>query len=339
MRILYVGLRNKSHSTVGGYDKICNMPYSSNISSNSFPFSNIPLGKLDPGCCCFIKRLLRRVNISIPQVLSHLLRWKYDITHLYYAEFVIPFLPYFKNNKHKIVATIHLDIGSYRCPNRFLKFFKRLDGLIVLSSQQSIMLNEKYGLKTTFIPHGFSKPVYSFKEPVDRKGQFVDRTKVNLFVAGSNYRDIQLLKDVVFYSMGKELPICFHLVGMNSKIKDDFFNCSNVRIYNRLDDDKYFSLLSICDYNFLPLLFATANNVLLEAQFSSKRSILPRIGGVLDYAAPEPLNMFYESTDDLIILLSSLAKEKSSNPDFELFVKRFEWNTIYNQLLEYYQSL
>ena len=41
----------------------------------------------------------------------------------------------------------------------------------------------------------------------------------------------------------------------------------NAITYDWVDDNVYYTLLSKCDYNFLPLAFATANNTLLEAQF------------------------------------------------------------------------
>lgn len=341
MKILFVGLRNMNHSSAGGYDKIANMPNTHSISSNSYPFSNIPLGKLkDKGCMVFIKKILRRVNVWIPHFLSHFYRWNYDITHLYYGEFVIPFWLYLKSKRHKVVTTIHLNIDSYRFPWLYVFFFKKLDGIVVLSSQQEKLLKQKYGLKTTFIPHGFSKPIYTHKEPLDCTGQQLDKSKINLFVAGSNYRDIHLLKNIVDYSAKRNLSICYHLVGMPINVKEDLSVFDNVRIYNRLSDDEYFSLLSICDYTFLPLLFATANNVLLESQFIGKSSILPMIEGIIDYAAPTPLNMFYTSYEDLCSLFLSLNKpEKQECVELQVYAKKFEWSNIYTQLRKYYETL
>ena len=340
MKILFVGLRNKKHSSAGGYDKISMMPNTSLLSSENYPFADIPLGDLSGKYkCIFFYRILRRINILFPQILSHFYRWKYDITHLYYDEFIIPFWPYLKSKKHKVVLTVHLDIESYRFPKLFVENFKRLNGLIVLSSQQVRILKEKYNLDAKFIPHGFFRPVYSMKSVFDNTGKSIDNNFVNLFVAGNNYRDIDTLIAAITYVERECIPIRFHLVGMSSDVKMKMYNHKTVYIYNRLSDDEYFSLLSSCDYNFLPLLFATANNTLLEAQFCGVVSILPKIGGILDYSAPEPLNIFYRTRDELFVNLSSLKKISSKNKDIMKFAEQFEWKNIYAQLLDYYNSL
>ena len=72
--------------------------------------------------------------------------------------------------------------------------------------------------------------------------------------------------------------IMFHAVGQCSDWKKRMSSMENITVYPFLSDD-YYSLLSKCDYNFLPLTFATANNALLEAQALGITSILPKISG------------------------------------------------------------
>ena len=339
MKILFVGRRDLKHSNSGGYHKIAFMPNAVHVTSERFPGFKIPYGDIShlyrvP----LFYRILRRINISLPEIVSHILRWEYDITHLYYGDHLIPFLPYLRSCSHKMVITIHLDLERKGKSKRmFLWNLRRFDGIIVLSSNQQKMLREKYNINSTFIPHGFSIPKFSYKLPVDVQGRFIDKLQINIFVSGSNYRDLVLLSRIIRSQVSNK-SIHFHLVGMETAFKERMYLYQNVSIYNRLSDDEYFTLLSCCDYNFLPLYFATANNALLEAEFLGITSILPAIGGIEDYAALAPLNMFYNSFEDLLTLFSFLEKQKAKE-EIKLFASKFEWENIYKQLENYYRSL
>lgn len=134
MNILFVGRRDPAHSLYGGYDKIALMPQSRLLSSERMPFYKIPLGDINKMYRFpLFYRLLRRINLLIPDVLSHFYRWKYDITHLYYGDRMISFWPYMKSKSHKIVITIHLDIHRHRNPKLFISALRRFDGIIVLA--------------------------------------------------------------------------------------------------------------------------------------------------------------------------------------------------------------
>lgn len=69
-------------------------------------------------------------------------------------------------------------------------------------------------------------------------------------MAGSNYRDIETLKDVIKHVDNMGHSLYFHLVGIDRKIRNILNEYHFVRVYNRLSDDEYFTLLSLCDYNF-----------------------------------------------------------------------------------------
>lgn len=339
MNILFVGRRDPAHSLYGGYDKIALMPQSRLLSSERMPFYKIPLGDINKMYRFpLFYRLLRRINLLIPDVLSHFYRWKYDITHLYYGDRMISFWPYMKSKSHKIVITIHLDIHRHRNPKLFISALRRFDGIIVLSSEQCKYLNDNYNLDAIFIPHGFIKPKFIEKIPVAVDGNKINANDINIFVAGSNYRDIETLKDVIKHVDNMGHSLYFHLVGIDRKIRNILNEYHFVRVYNRLSDDEYFTLLSLCYYNFLPLLFATANNTLLEAQFCGVTSILPYIGGIEDYAAPSPLNIFYKSREDLFVILPKLSKQEKK-VEIMKYAEQFEWNNVWNLLNDYYKKV
>lgn len=322
MKILFSGFRDKNHSSAGGYDKIVNLPGSYYVSDHDVPLGSIPVGQRG-----------KSINLFLLDLLTRCLRFKYDIIHIFYGDNII--FPYLKLKRHKIVATIHLDISKRkRFPSLYVKALQNLDGVIVLSSEQVKLLKREYNINATFIPHGFSKPQFNIcKIEIDTLNP------INIFFSGVNYRDKTTLIESVKYVKDKDLNIVFHIVGQ----KDDALlqklrQYNNVVCYPRLSDDEYFTLLSSCDYNFLPLTFATANNALLEAQFLGVKSILPNIDGISDYAAPSPMNIFYNSLLELFSYLEILQKQEKQE-NLMKFSERFLWKNIYDELNIFYSKL
>lgn len=86
----------------------------------------------------------------------------------------------------------------------------------------------------------------------------------------------------------------------------------------------------------MPVTFATANNALLEAQAVGIKSILPRIPGILDYAAID--NIFYDNIENLINLIDHLSKSSIST-EIISHAQKFRWENIYLQLDEFYRGL
>jgi len=329
MRILFSGFKDPYHSKYGGYDKITeiNLPKKILLSEDYF------LGKSN------FKSHIMRIPFTLLDMATRIKRFKFDITHLFYGEItMLFFLPYLKNKKHKTVITVHLDIEQRRVPQLFVWILKFFDGVIVLSSEQKKYLKDKYNINSTFIPHGFSKPIFNEVEVYNVIGDKFDNTKINLLTIGNNYRDFETLDNIITNFRGHS-KYHFHLVGIPNHIKLKYQNFENVSLYNRLSDDEYYSIISKSDYLFLPLSFATANNALLEAQYLNLPCILPLIPGVLDYAAPAPLNLFYTGVTDLKNKFLQLEK-KPKTTELEYFARtNFDWSQIYKSLTTYYYSL
>lgn len=326
MRVLFSGYRDLNHSSAGGYDKIIGYPNSDYISDKDVPLGFLPLGKRGKG-----------LNLLFLDIYTHILRRKYDIIHLFYGDTIT--LPYYKSKSHKVVATIHLSLADKRNYHaNFIEMLKRLDGVIVLSSEQERILKEEYNIEAIFIPHGFSKPIFEITSFPEFQDVFLSN-RINVFYSGSNYRDVELFIETVDYCNYHHLNIFFHVVGQKETIKQQLNHLDNVVCYRRLSDDEYFSVLSLCDYNYLPLTFATANNALLEAQFLGVRGIYPRIAGIEDYAAPEPLNLFYKTKQELFSIFDNMTKVKSPSQSLINYSESFLWENIYIQLSDYYKGL
>lgn len=318
LKILFSGYRDPLHSSAGGYDWISKMPQTEAIFADNVPFGFIPQHKRG-----------KFINVFFLELVSKFKARKFDILHHFYGDNLK--LKCGKSNNYKTVATVHMDIKGRKNQDHFIRVLRSLDGVIVLSTSQKREL-KKYGINAEFIPHGFNKPAF---EKIETG---VDHSKLNIVVSGSNYRDIDTLLKTVKKCLERRPDIVFHLLGQPKEIKDILTSYNNCICYKRLDDNTYYSLISDCDYNFLPLTFATANNALLEAQFLGVTSILPNISGISDYAAPPSLNIYYNTQEELDNIFVSLTKSAQSDAIVN-YAKRFEWCNIYPLLYDYYKSL
>lgn len=318
LNILFVGYRDNNHSSAGGYDKITNFPDADSLMGENVPFGFIPVGQKGKFLNLFFLDLYTRFREN-----------RYDIVHYFYGE-MLKRVNLRKGRTCKVVATIHMNVDHEKV--RLINKLREIDGVISLSSWQSEMLKSEYGINATFVPHGFDKPSFTFKE------LGIDKEMINIVVSGKNYRNREQLIRTIEFCNKNSRTIRFHLLGQSDDIKRIVADFDNVICYPRLSDNDYFSVISSCDYNFLPLTFATANNALLEAEFLGVKSILPAITGISDYAAPAPLNMFYNTDEELFELLLSLNKCSKSD-ELITYSNRFLWSNIYNELMNYYKSL
>lgn len=318
MKILYEGLRDPNHSSAGGYDWITHYPGAETLWDYQAPFS-------------FIKPNQRgkRINLFFQDLKARKMAQDYDILHYFYGDNLRR--SFHNNRNYKVVATIHMDINKKKNKSVFVDILKSLDGVITLSSSQQAHL-QKIGISSVFIPHGFNKPIFNKQETG------MDFSRINIVVSGSNYRDVEMLQAAIDYCEKNIKTVFFHLLGQPKGVKELLSNCSNALCYPRLDDDRYYSIIADCDYSFLPLTFATANNALLESQFLGVRSILPRITGIEDYAAPAPLNDYYGTWEELANILSNLTKQELDT-EIQEYSEKFQWDNIYKQLERYYKTL
>jgi glycosyltransferase involved in cell wall biosynthesis len=212
---------------------------------------------------------------------------------------------------------------------------KTLDAIIVLKKDYVEAVYRATGVKTVFIPHGFDKPVFKKVMTGDIRGNSINTEMINVSFIGENYRDYDILDFIIRNTSNKN--IVFHLIGQRQETIEIFKKKPHVLCYSYLDNNAYYSLLSNCDYNFLPLTFATANNVLLEAQSLGIVSILPRLSGILDYAAGEG-NIYYDANDDLLKIFNGL-KKSSVQGKLIKYSEKFAWKEIFKQLDLFYNGL
>lgn len=321
MKVLVSGFRDLAHSKFGGYDFVGYNPNCFFLQANEYE-----RGKFS------IKGKWRRLFLIYFDFLTRVTSRNYDLLHIIYGDSQLTF-PFFKNRKRVNVITMHRDM-ELRSPllKRYTYYMlRKFDAVIVLSKNQQ-NLYEKKGINSYFIPHGFNTPIFN----IVNLGNDFKCSDINIFFSGTNYRDYVTLYKVLDFTE-ETTNIKFHVVGQK-KEKEKLRKYKNVVVYDFLNDDMYYTLLSNCDYNFLPLTFATANNALLEAQSLGIQSILPNIDGITDYAASNPLNFFYKDENELLDFFSALKKNDKSK-ELVNFSKKYLWDNIYKQLNELYYEL
>ncbi len=317
MKILYAGYRDCNHSRYGGYDYIRYYPNSVYLDAENLPLGKIPAGTRG-----------KRLNLMFLDFFARREKNNFDIIHYFYGD-VCLFKQKPKDSLAKFVSTIHLKTD--RLSSHKIEILKSHDCVIALSLSETNNLKE-LGINSYFIPHGFQMPVF---EKRYHKG--FDANLINIFYSGMNYRDFTTFFKIAKKYNERKIPIRFYAVGQLEDNKAKLKELNNVVICPRLDDNEYYSLLSQCDFNFLPLTFATANNALLEAQALGIVSIIPKISGISDYAESEH-NLFYSNYDEIVALFDNLSKSEI-NTNLSSFSNKFLWENVYAQLRVVYEDV
>lgn len=323
MRVLFIGNEITSHTSSGGY-----------IHIRKFPGADF----LDVATVCPLfwrmGKPFKFLNYILAVRKACRLSKKYDIVHSIYEDNY--YFPLFYKCRCKSVGTVHLDVtGNYNPIRKFLlnRVLRKLDYIITLSNEQKTRMSN-LGYRCDFIPHGFIRPEFS---PVDLGLCNIpfDESKLNIFFSGNTYRDLDTLEMAISKTQDRE-DVVFHVLSQKGESKHRFMRYKNVVAYDRVEDDVYYTLLSRCDYNFLPLTFATANNTLLEAQFLGITSILPALGGIMDYASKE--NLFYNSHAELLDILHRIQKMPTSDAILK-HADKYNWENIYKLLEKKYREI
>ncbi len=319
--LLFIGYSSEVRTKQSGYEHIVDLKddnyKTSYLDAKNLPFGFIPCGTRG-----------KRLNLYFLEFIGHMKSKKYDLIHNFHCDQpAILKIP--SKRKYKAVATTHLNYHEFS--ERQIKILKSYDAVICLNSAEERFLQDLC-INAKFIPHGFNKPNFQFNRAI--LDNYKD--KINICFSGVCYRDYETLEFFISQIQDKDY-IQLHLLGQKKTEKERFSKFKNVKIYDFLSDDDYYSVLASCDYNFLPLTFATANNTLLEAQFLGVESILPNMEGLSDYAS-EKFNIFYSNKIELLGIIKHLRKNEK-NLELESFSNKFLWNSIFKETIRLYNSL
>ena len=201
--------------------------------------------------------------------------------------------------------------------------FKRAKAIVCVSRNLLVRIPKKFAHKSQFIPHGVDTAFWdpalaNYSEHIDGKPY--------LLCVGSHGADLSTLKELVTRNSG----IRFVLLGLG----DELVQCGNVQKLSRVSDEElrnlYYGAMAVVK----PLLFATANNSLLEALSMGKTVVTNRIDGVKDYV-DDTTCVFIENLPNLD--LSGLTNQTLDQGQIRRFaINKYSWKVILEQYLRCY---
>jgi glycosyltransferase involved in cell wall biosynthesis len=328
--VLFSGFRFTHHNEGSGYDGIVADPRHY-VCGNRLLWGGRPE-----------TTLARKLNFVLVDLVTLWRGLGYSTVHYFYPENTVHFSPLLlKCLGKRVVYTLHLDeqilLSRPRTPFGWLKrkCFKYADLVISLSSQQTRNLQRELpGRSICFVPHGLAMEA-PVPEPLEER--FRDPKVV---VVGSNYRDFDLLQRIVAGRGAR--PVTFHLVGLDQDSRRRFLGVPGVVVHGRLGCAEYRELLQSCLVMALPLVFATANNALLEAHKFHLPALCSDIPGARDYATcgtgffPDA-DAFWQGYDRIAALERSGYRDLCLRSHREA-VGRFSWDAVRLQLDRLYAS-
>ena len=194
---------------------------------------------------------------------------------------VLPGVVHYKELRQNLFLLLKYQVLQKRA-------FRRAKEIACVSRNLLEALPGKYKAKARFIPHGVDT---EFWDPALAKTPAAIPEGPYVLCVGAHGLDRQLLADFV----GANPVINFVFVGIKDKLGD----YANTYYMHKVSDEDLRDLYFGASLMFRPLLFATANNSILEALAMGKTVLASRIPGVTDYL-----------TDDTCIFIDSL-KDKS----------------------------
>ena len=232
--------------------------------------------------------------------------------------------------KNKFTFTLHVLPGVVKYKEfrqnafLFLKYhliqkraFRRARNIVCVSSNLLEGIPKKYRSKARFIPHGVDT---EFWDPALAKMPKAFPDGGYVLSVGSHGMDRQLLGQLI--EANPSVPFVF--VGVKEKLGDH----PNAHYLSKISDEELRDLYLGAALTSRPLLFATANNCILESMAMGKTILVNRIPGVTDYL-----------TDDTCVFTDTLKAMSLANiPALKLdpaFIRRtaiekFSWASVVN---------
>ena len=206
--------------------------------------------------------------------------------------------------EHQFTMTLHVlpSVVKYKefKQNAFLllkyhviqkRAFRRAKEIVCVSRNLLEAIPKKYQSKARFIPHGVDT---EFWDPALAKMPVAFPEGGYVLCVGAHGLDLDLFRE--FIEANPSVP--FVMVGVKDKLGDH----SNAHYLSKISDEDLRDLYLGAGLTFRPMLFATANNCILESLAMGKTVLANRIPGVTDYL-----------TDDTCIFIDTLRDKSLAN--------------------------
>jgi glycosyltransferase involved in cell wall biosynthesis len=285
----------------------------------------------------FIKRDIffsKRLAIS---KFAFSIEYKFDVVHALYTD-----CAYYQKHKN-LISTLHvspyLEVNKKSLSTAFLflkhnliekHVFKNSRKLIIVAKNLVTGI-ESYKNKIHFIPHGINTEYWS-----PERFHTNPPTKDYVLSVGNNGVD----KEILIRAIKDNPDINFIFVGLRN------FECNlnNLIQKSGISDDELKELYYNCSFFIRPMIFATANNSILEAMSMGKPVLISTPSGQYDYFDDESpyikvvKNMNFSSEiSNFINVINNFSLDDSI--DIRSYtIAKFCWSNIFAQTYDLYQS-
>lgn len=203
--------------------------------------------------------------------------------------------------------------------------FRRAKEIVCVSRNLLDGIPERYRSKARFIPHGvdteFWNPALAKAPTAFPEGRYV-------LCVGSHGMDWTIMN--AFIAANPDVP--FIMVGVKPKLNSS----PNVHYLSKISDEELRDLYLGAGLTFRPLLFATANNCVLESLAMGKTILINRIPGVTDYLTDDTCVFTDTLKDRSLAGMTSLRLDSARIR--QTAIEKFSWTNVVNAYLEIYNQ-
>ncbi len=270
---------------------------------------------------------------------KHIDKCSPKIAHISYLESMFAYLAQQeKDEKCKWIGTVHQPPSWFRLHYTQLSNFKRLDGIITMSTEQEDFFKEFTNCPVKMIKHGVACDF--FKPSNSQKSEF------RVMFSGFWLRNITTLKEVIKNLSATYSDIVFDLLVPYNARKDpqlvEIAQSKNVFWHANISDIDLLKLYQNASLLLMPVIDCTANNATVEAMACGLPIVCSDHPGLKDYTDPSFTN--YHHIDDIDGFCSSIITLKENS---NLLIERgalarthaeknLSWKTIGKETYEFF---
>jgi glycosyltransferase involved in cell wall biosynthesis len=219
------------------------------------------------------------------EIAPYWIRDKNSVFHFLYGENSFRYFGNLKRlgNRNSIVCTYHCPPDKFQKTVTNTEHMKQIDAVILLSTMaMDYFANIVGDDKVFYIPRGVDNHYFCPPEN-DNRGQ---SSKFKCLFVGTHLRDFSTLSKAIAIVNSQNKDIEFNIVTFK-RYHDHFYGLSNCNLMKNISDEQLLLLYQSCHALVLPLIDATANNVILEAMGCAQPVISTNLQGVRDYVSDD----------------------------------------------------